>query len=86
MVILELMIINSWMRSLVPFVNRVKNKLRTRLLKDTANILLKIGEGGASMEDFDPNRVIDVWVHVDVSNMKELALWNVQLLSVFFLV
>ena len=60
----------------------MKKKLRTRLLNDTTNILLKIGEGGASIEDFDPNPVIDLWVRA--SNMKELSLWNVQLPSVFF--
>ena len=64
-------------------VNRVKKKPSTRLLNDTANILLKVGEGGASIADFDPNPVVDhLWVRA--SNMKALSLWNVQLPSVFF--
>ena len=85
LVIVELMIIISpstaGCERSFHIVNLVKNKLRTRLLNDTMNILLKIAEGGASIEDFDPNPVIDLWVRA--SNMKELSLWNVQLPSIF---
>ena len=60
-------------------VNLVKNKLRTRLRNDTLNILLKIAESGASIDDFDPNPVIDLWLKLsNTGNKEDLRMWNVQ--------
>ena len=66
-------------------VNLVKNKLRTRLGNDTLNILLKIAESGASIDDFDPNPVIDLWLKLsNTGNKEDLRMWNVTSSEYYF--
>ena len=50
--------------------NRVKSDWRNHLNRDTLDDLLRIGEDGPTLDDFDPNPAIDMWFSDKVRRLK----------------
>lgn len=50
--------------------NRVKSDWRNRLNRDTLDELLRIGEDGPSLDDFNPDPAIDMWFTDKVRRLK----------------
>lgn len=50
--------------------NRVKSDWRNRLNRDTLDELLRIGEDGPFLDDFNPDPAIDMWFTDKVRRLK----------------
>ena len=61
---------NAKVKRMFSRMNRVKSDWRNRLNRDTLDDLLRIGEDGPSLDDFDPNPAIDMWFTDKVRRLK----------------